>query len=126
MPSEPAVITVTGLSSTYGLGLASSRTDILWFPDPYIRPFNIGILCAVNSTGTQTYNVEHTMDYFGQYSSNFNGFTSSQATWFQNTGITGATTNAQGNYAYPVTAVRVNVTAGASQATVTCKFVQAG
>lgn len=122
MPSMPAKIVVTGLSSTFGL--ASSQA--VWYPDTAIRPFNISIGCEVNSTGTQTYNIEHTFDYLGGFSSNFNGFISTAATWFQNTGITGATSNANGNYAYPVTAIRLNVTAGASQATVTAYFNQAG
>jgi hypothetical protein len=120
MPSAPAVLSVTGLSSTFGLG-----SSLVWFPDPYIRPFAIGVGCIVNSTAV-VYNVEHAFDYFGQYSSGINGWTSSQATWFQNTGITGATTNANGNYAFPVTAIRLNVTAGSSTGTVTGRFIQAG
>jgi hypothetical protein len=117
MPSAPALLTTTGLSSTFGFPM--------WMPDTDVRPFNIGILVTVNSTAA-TYNVEHTMDYDGHYSSNFNGFTSSGATWFQNSGINAATSNTQGNYAYPVTAIRLNVTGGSSSGTVTAKFTQAG
>jgi hypothetical protein len=120
MPSNPVVLTVTGLSSSAGTPT--------WFPDTIggFSPFNIGIGTVVNSTGTQTYNIEHTFDYFGNLSSGFNGFLSSLATWYANTGISAATSNANGNYAFPVTAIRLNVTAGASQGTVTAKLVQAG
>jgi hypothetical protein len=117
MPSSPAVLTVTGLSSSSGFPT--------WYPDYDVRPFNIGIICEVNSTGTQTYNIEHSQDYFGNYSSNFNGFISTAATWLQNTGITAATSNAAGNYAYPVTAIRLNVLTGSSIGTVVARLVQA-
>lgn len=120
MPSNPVVLTVVGLSSTAGTPT--------WFPDQIggFSPFNIGIGTVVTSTGTQTYNIEHTFDYQGNLSSNFNGFISSAATWYQNTGITAATSNANGNYAFPVSAIRLNVTAGSSQGTVTAKLIQAG
>lgn len=124
MPANDAVITVTGLSSTFGLG-----SSLCWYPDQYARsPFNVSIGCVVNSTGTQTYNVEHCFDYLGEFSSNFNGWisTASNVTWFQNTGITAATSNANGNYAFPVTAIRLNVTGGSSIGTVRMILNQAG
>ena len=119
MPSNPAVLSVTGLSSTSGYGG-------IWFPDTDVRPFNISIGTVVNSTGTQTYSVEHTFGYLGAFSSNFNGWVSSAATWYANTGIVSATTNANGNYAFPVSAIRLNVISGSSQGSVSCILTQAG
>jgi len=118
MPSTPVLLTVTGLSSTSGYPL--------WFPDTDIRPFNVGIGTVVNSTGTQTYSVEHTFDYNGTISSNFTGWVSSAATWYANTGIVSATSNANGNYAFPVSCVRLNVISGSSQGSVTARLIQAG
>lgn len=122
MPSNPVKLTVTGLSSgaaTYAAGYPT------WMPDISVRPFNIGIGAIVNSSNV-TYNVEHSFDYLGQFSSNFNGWVSSAATWFPNSGITAAASNANGNYAFPVSAIRINVTAGSSTGMVTAYLNQAG
>jgi hypothetical protein len=106
--------TVTGLSSTFGL-----TSSLVFFPDVMVTPFNVGVGC-VNSSA-QTYNIEHTFDFTGSST-----FISSNATWFQNSGITAATSNANGNYAYPVSGIRLNVTAGSSTATVAFTAIQAG
>jgi hypothetical protein len=88
-------------------------------------PFNIGVGVVVNSTGI-TYNVEHTFDnIFGDFP-NLATVVSSNATWFQNSGITAATSNANGNYAYPVIGIRLNVTSGSSTGTATMTLIQAG
>lgn len=107
--------TVTGLSSTFGLG-----SSLVFFPDVMLTPFNIGVGCVVNSSNV-TYNVEHTFDYTGSST-----FISTAATWFQNSGISAQSTNKDGNYAFPVTAIRLNVTAGSSTGTVTMTAVQSG
>lgn len=104
--------TVTGLSSTNGY---------LTYPvDTSRNPVNVGFGCVVNSTNV-TYNIEHTFDYTGS-----SVFTSSLATWFQHSTITAQSTNASGSYTFPVTAIRLNVTAGSSTGTVAASFVQAG
>lgn len=107
--------TVTGLSSTFGLG-----SSLVFFPDLMLTPFNVSVAVVVNS-GSITYNVEHTFDYTGSST-----FISSNATWFQNSGMTAQSTNANGNYAFPVTAIRVNVTAGSSTGTAAFTAIQAG
>lgn len=115
MPSMPWSVTVTGCSTTFGLG-----SSLCYFPDYMIRPFNIGLGCIVNSTNV-SYNVEHTFDYTGS-----SAFISSNATWFLNTGVNAKSTNQDGNYAYPVTAIRLNVLSGSSSTgTVTLKLQQA-
>jgi hypothetical protein len=104
--------TITGLSSTFGYPG--------YFPDVTMTPFAIGVGAVVNSTAI-TYNVEHTFDYTGSST-----FISSNATWFQNTGITAQASNKDGNYAFPVSGIRPNVTAGSSTGTLTITLIQAG
>jgi hypothetical protein len=81
---------------------------------------NIGFGVSVVG-GTATYNVEHTFDQVlvGQ-----EGYTASP-TVFQHSSVTAQTTNKDGNYAFPIRAYRLNVTA-VSGATVTLTGIQAG
>lgn len=116
MPSMPWQTTVTGCSSTAGY-----NSSQVYIPDWAVRPFNIGIGTIVNSSNV-SFQVEHTWDYTGSST-----FISSNATWFPNTGITTKSTNTDGNYAYPVSAIRLNVLTGSSSTgTVTVKLIQAG
>lgn len=99
-----------------------------WNPDVYRgAPFNIGVGVVVNSTGV-TYNVEHTFDavFGGLFGSSISLVASSAATWFQNSGISAKSTNQDGNYAFPVVGIRLNVTAGSSTGTTTMTLLQAG
>ena len=66
------------------------------------NPFHIGFGVVVS--GTVTYTIEHT----------FNGID-----FFPNDFVVGATANADGNIAFPIAGLRVNVTAGAGTATLT-------
>lgn len=77
-----------------------------------ISPFNVGF--GVVATGTVTYSVQHTFDDPAV------GFT----TWFSHPTVAGETANADGNYAFPVTGVKVLVTAG--DGTATMNLIQAG
>ena len=108
MPSNPYRAITTGLSTSAGYPT--------YVPDTGIRPFNIGIGCVVNSTSV-TYSVEHTFDpiAFPIYGSSVGTIASSAATWFGNSGITSKSTNQDGNYAYPVSAIRLNVTSTSTQ-----------
>lgn len=107
--------TVTGLSSSAG-------SFPIYVPDIMQNPFAIGIGCVMNSTSAITaYNVEHTFDYTGS-----SIFISSNATWFINSTISQASSNLTGNYAFPVSAIRPNVTAGSSIGTLTVTLIQAG
>jgi hypothetical protein len=107
--------TITGQSSTFGLG-----SSLIYVPDIMQAPFAIGVGCVINSTGI-TFSVQHTFDYTGS-----SAFISSNATWFTNTGISSATGSVDGNYAFPVSAIRGNVTAGSSTGTLTVTLIQAG
>ena len=86
----------------------------------YGDPFNVGIGCDVSAGGSLTYTVQHTFD--DVQSPTFNPAT---ATWFSNSTIVAQTADRDGNYAYPVTAVRLTVTAWTS-GTVTMTVIQAG
>lgn len=82
--------------------------------DTYISPFNVGFGVVV--TGTVDYTVQHTFDNVLQ-----SGVT---PTWFSHPTISGETTNQDGNYAFPVAAIKVLVNSGAGTATLT--VIQAG
>lgn len=74
--------------------------------------FNIGFGCVVD--GTATYSIEHTFD----------DVDSGTPTAFTHSQVAGQTSSKDGNYAFPVRAIRLNVTAGAG--TVTFTMIQAG
>ena len=75
-------------------------------------PFNIGFGVVVS--GTVTYTVQHTFDDPGV------GF----SVWYSHPSVAAQTGNDDGNYAFPVTGVKVLVTAG--DGTATLNLVQAG
>lgn len=72
-------------------------------------PFNVGF--AVIVSGTANYTVQHTFD--DVYSPTFNAGT---ATWFPHPTIASLGANADGNYAFPVTGIRVTVNSGGGTA----------
>lgn len=77
-----------------------------------ISPFNVGFGVVV--TGTVTYTIQHTFDNPAV------AFT----TWYAHPTIAAKTDNQDGNYAFPVTGVKVLVTAG--DGTATLNLIQAG
>ena len=80
----------------------------------YVSPFNLGF--GVKVSGTVNYTVQHTFD---------NVLDSSVTpTWFNHPVIAAQTTNQDGNYAFPVAAVRLTVNSGAGTATI--NLIQAG
>jgi len=83
-------------------------------------PFNVGIGCSISSGASLTYTVQHTFD--DVYSPTFSAST---ANWFSNATVVAQTTSKDGNYAFPVTAVRLTVTAYTS-GSVTMTVIQAG
>lgn len=80
------------------------------------NPCNVSIGCVVPS-GTLTYKVQHTFDDVLD--------PTVTATWFDHSTITGKTADQDGNYAFPVRAVRLNVTAWTS-GDVSMTVIQAG
>jgi hypothetical protein len=103
---KPAVVTITNTGVS-----APIVTDYL------ISPFNIGF--GVVITGSPTYTVQHTFD--DPFTATFNPAT---ATWFNHEDLVSQTTSQDGNYAFPVRAVRLNVSSGTGTTTIT--LIQAG
>ena len=81
-----------------------------WVPLDYKQnPFNVGF--GVVATGTVTYDVEHTFD---------DVFDSAVTpTAFKHETLVSQTTNQDGNYAFPIRAIRLNNTAGTGTSTAT-------
>jgi hypothetical protein len=80
--------------------IASVTTSAPLVMDSKQSPFNVGF--GVVMSGTLTYTVEHTFD---------NILGGATPTWFPNATVAAAVASANGNYAFPVTAIRLNVTA---------------
>lgn len=98
---RPIRVTVTGVAVSVPI------------PMDYVASvFNVGVGCVISATAT--YTVEHTFDDIWSAS-----FTPGSATWFPNSGLTAKVANADGNYAFPVTAIRLNVSASTGSVTMT-------
>jgi len=79
-----------------------------WIPLNHLQPdFKVSLFVEV--TGTVTYTVQHTPDNVLA--------TGVSATAFDHDYLNGFTVSDDGNYAYPIRGVRINVTAGTGTAT---------
>jgi hypothetical protein len=87
--------------------------------DHYISPFNIGFGVVVSAGATVSYTIQHTFN--DVFAADFNPAT---ATWFPHEDLVSQNSNQDGNYAFPIRAMRVNV--GTSNGTVTLTAIQAG
>jgi hypothetical protein len=88
----------------------------------YADPFNVGLgvkILPAGNSGT-TYTVQHTFDNVQSPS-----FDPATATWYSNSTIVDKIVNSDGNYAWPVTAIRLNVTTITS-GSVTLTAIQSG
>ena len=102
------------------LTVASQTTSAPIVLDGYISPFNIGVAVIISLGGSLTYTVQHTFD--DVFAKTYNPATGN---WFDNATLATKTASADGNYAFPVTAIRLNVTVYTSgSATITA--AQAG
>jgi len=90
-------------------GVGSSSAIVM---NTNVTPFNVGF--GVIVSGTVDYTVQHTFDDPAA------GF----STWFSHPTVAGESTNQDGNYAFPVTGIKVLVNSGSGTATL--KLVQAG
>lgn len=85
-----------------------------WIPvDWRSTPFNLSFGCV--ASGTVTYKVEHCFDDL---------LAGTTPTAFTHEFITASTVSDDGNYAFPITAMRVTITAGTG--TVTTTIIQPG
>lgn len=95
---RPQVISLTGTGSS------------AWVPvDMYQTPFNVGLGVVVN--GSVTYTIEHTFDDI------FDATVTPTA--FPHATLAAQTTNKDGNYAYPIRAIRISNTLGSGTTTLT-------
>lgn len=92
----PVTLTQTGIGSSASYSV-----------DSFVSSVNIGLGCI--ATGTVTYTVQHTFD---------------GTNWFDHPDVASETTNADGNYAFPVEKIRVTVTAGTGSVAMT--IIQSG
>lgn len=88
--------------------------------DHYIGPFNVGFGVEATAT-TVTYKVQHTFDDVLEA-----GYNPATGLWFDNDLGEISSGSSDGNYAFPVTAIRVNVSANTSGNPVNFTVVQAG
>ena len=95
------IVSKTGTGSSTAIVMNTNQT-----------PFNVGFGVVVS--GTVNYTVQHTFDDPAV------GFT----TWFSHPTIASQTANADGNYAFPVTGIKLLVNSGSGTATM--NLVQAG
>ena len=100
---RPVVVSKTGTGSSSVVPL-----------DHYQSPFNVAFGVVVS--GTVNYTVQHTFDDIFD--------ASVTPVWFSHPTIASLAANADGNYAFPVRAVRVTVNSGSGTATMT--VIQAG
>lgn len=86
--------------------VGSATTSAVIPLDQYISPFNVSIGVTLSAGAGLTYKVQHTFD--DVFDPSFNPAT---AAWFDHASVTGKTANADGNYAFPIKGLRLNVTA---------------
>lgn len=83
--------------------------------DHYQSPFHVGFGLVIS--GTATVSVQHSFDEIAVT-------TPASATWFNHPSVSGVTASIDGNYAFPVRAIRINLSSGTGSATLTA--IQAG
>lgn len=106
---RPVVQTVSSLANSTPIPL-----------DTYQDPFNVSVAAVLSGGASLTYTVQHTFDdVFAK------DFDPSTATWFNHASLASKTTSSDGNYAFPVRAVRISVGAYTS-GSVTFTVIQAG
>lgn len=88
--------------------------------DHFSMPFHVGIAVAI-TTGPATYSVEFTLDD----PKNASDAQGTGLVWFTHATLAAQTANATGNFAFPVRAARLNVTA-LTAGSVTMTVIQAG
>lgn len=92
----------------------ATATATRWIPlDQFETPFNVGFGVVKSGGGNRTFSVQHTFDNIFDPNVTPSAFTHAD--------VTAATASIDGNYAFPVAAVRLNVASGSGSAQ--CRFV---
>lgn len=90
-----------------------------WIPlDRYASPFNVSIAGIIGSAASGVYRVEHTFNDILRDNDN--------ATAFVHVDLSAQDNNADGNYAFPISATRLVVVSAASAQTVSLIVTQSG
>ncbi len=104
-----------GQTFTVSASAAGNSHSGIYVPDRHVSPFNIGFGCVVATTAKFT--VQHTFqDPLDR---------SQTLTWFPHEFVVAASANIDGNYAFPVGGIRVEVS-GSNEGGVSVTFMQAG
>lgn len=103
---RPITVSVTGVGNSAPQPMDTVR-----------NPFQVGFGVIVD--GTITYTVQHTFDDIWA-----EDFDASSADWFDHPSVADLSANEDGNYAFPVRAIRLHTSAGTGTATL--KLIQAG
>lgn len=99
------------------VGNSADAEGMMYASDANSNPFQVGLGCVIGS-GTPTFTVKHTFDAVLA-----TGFDYNSSYWFDHSVIDDKTTNQDGNYNFPVTAIKLTLSAAGS---VTMTVVQAG
>lgn len=109
-----------GKTYTVSASVAGTSVTGIYIPDRHVTPFNIGFGCVPTATSA-IYTVQHTFQDPLRVSAD-------QLNWFNHEFIVNASAaggNVDGNYAFPVGGIRVQI-ASAANAGVSTTFIQAG
>lgn len=87
----------------------------------YESDFKIGFGVSLTGNGTRVFSVQHT---FEDVLASANAVTN--AVFFDHSAVSGQTASIDGNYAYPIAALRLNVASGSGAATVEFGVIQTG
>ena len=102
------------------VAVSSATTSQVVPLDQYISPENVSVAVVLSAGASLTYKVQYTFD--DVFAANFSPST---AAWFDHATLVGKTASADGNFAFPVTGIRLNVTPYTS-GTATMNVLQAG
>lgn len=101
------------------VGNSAYAEGLMYVADPAANPFSIGFGTIITS-GSPTWTVQHTFDSV-MTNANTGGFTgpnttaytysSTSNTWFNHPIVAAVTANSDGNYAFPVTAIKLTLSA---------------
>lgn len=100
---------------TVSASSAGNSHSPIFVTDRWQTPFNIGFGAVIATTAHFT--IQHTFD-------NPQTVSADKLTWFPHEFVVGASANIDGNYAFPVAAIRIEISA-ASEGGVTTTFIQA-
>lgn len=97
-------------------GNSADAEGKMYVADSDANPFSIGLGCVIS--GSPTFTVQHTFD-----NTIATGFVYGTSTWFNHSVIASKTTNQDGNYNFPVQAIKLTL---AAAGTVTMTILQSG